>query len=109
MHAAVRSPITWAIIVGRVIGKPLGILLATKLVIGAGAADRPGDATAHQTLGVATSAGMGFTVALFIAELALRDEAQRSNATLGILVAAVLAAGFSLIILTTRGGRRVDA
>jgi Na+/H+ antiporter NhaA len=107
VHAAVRSPITWAIVVGRVIGKPLGILLASKLVIGAGAADRPGDATAYQTLGVATSAGMGFTVALFITELALTDDAQRSNATLGILIAAVLAAGFSLIILTARGGRRV--
>jgi Na+:H+ antiporter, NhaA family len=107
VHAAVRSPITWAIVAGRVMGKPLGILLATKLVIGARFADPPGDATGQQLLGVATSAGMGFTVALFITELALTDQAQRSNATLGILVAAVLAAGFSLIVLTVRGGRRV--
>jgi NhaA family Na+:H+ antiporter len=109
LHAAVRSPITWAIIVGRVIGKPLGIMLATKLVIGSGLADRPGAATQYQTVGVVTSAGMGFTVALFITELAFKDEAQRSNATLGILVAAIAAAGISLTILMTRGGRRITA
>lgn len=106
LHAAIRSPITWAIIAGRVIGKPLGILLATKSVIGAHLADRPADANDRQTLGVATSAGMGFTVALFITELAFTDQTQRSNATLGILVAAVAAAGLSLAILSLRGGPR---
>ena len=30
VHTAMRSPITWAIIAGRVIGKPIGIVLATK-------------------------------------------------------------------------------
>jgi NhaA family Na+:H+ antiporter len=104
VHAAVRSPITWAIIVGRVVGKPLGILLATKSVIAAGLADRPGDAGNRQTAGVALSAGMGFTVALFITELAFTDRTQRSNATLGILVAAVVAAAMSLTVLGLRGG-----
>jgi Na+/H+ antiporter NhaA len=42
---------------------------------------------------------MGFTVALFITELAFTDQTQRSNATLGILAAAVLAAAFSLAAL----------
>ena len=99
LHDAMRSPITWAIIVGRVVGKPLGILLATNGVIGAGCADPPGDATLRQSLGVATTAGMGFTVAIFITELAFTDPTQRSNATLGILVAAVLAAALSLAAL----------
>jgi Na+/H+ antiporter NhaA len=48
------------------------------------------------------SAGMGFTVALFITELAFTDPVQRSNATLGILVAAVAAAGLSLTALALR-------
>jgi Na+:H+ antiporter, NhaA family len=106
LHAAARSPITWAIVAGRVIGKPLGILLTAKFVIRLGLADQAGDGTARQTLGVATSAGMGFTVALFITELAFTDETQRSNATVGILVAAIAAAGFSLAILCLRGERR---
>ena len=83
VQAALHSRITWAIIVARVIGKPLGILLATKTVIGARLADRPGDARGRQMVGVAMSAGMGFTVALFITELAFTDPVQRSNATLG--------------------------
>ena len=102
VQAALRSPITWAIIIGRVIGKPLGILLAAKTVIGARLADRPGDASGQQTVGVAMSAGMGFTVALFITELAFTDSVQRSNATLGILVAALAAAGLSLTVLGLR-------
>lgn len=99
LHAAVRSPITWAIIVARVLGKPLGIVLATKSVIAARLGDRPDDATDHQLLGVAASAGIGFTVALFITELALTDPTQQANAKLGIVVAAVIAAGSSLMIL----------
>ncbi|HEY0518593.1 MAG TPA: Na+/H+ antiporter NhaA [Ilumatobacteraceae bacterium] len=104
VHSAIRSPITWAIIVGRVIGKPLGIIVATKLVVGARVADAPADTTGRQRLGVATSAGMGFTVALFVTGLAFSDAGQRSNATLGILVAAVIAAGASLSILGFRRG-----
>ncbi len=106
LHAAVRSPITWAIIVGRVLGKPLGILLATKSVIAARLGDRPDEATAHQLLGVAASAGMGFTVALFITELALTDPTQQANAKLGIVAAAVIAAGSSLMILMLPGVAR---
>jgi Na+:H+ antiporter, NhaA family len=102
VNAATRSPITWAIIAGRVIGKPLGILLTTNVVSRSGLADRPVGATGRQTFGVATSAGMGFVIALFITELAFDQQAQRDNATIGILVAAVAAAAFSLAILTVR-------
>jgi Na+:H+ antiporter, NhaA family len=100
IHTAMRSPITWAIVAARVIGKPIGIVVATKSTIGARLADQPTDSTDRQLLGVATSAGMGFTVALFITGLAFTNHAQRSNATLGILIAAVLAASLSLAILT---------
>jgi NhaA family Na+:H+ antiporter len=102
VHTAMRSPITWAIVAGRVIGKPIGIVLATKSMIGARLADQPSDSTDRQLLGVASSAGMGFTVALFITELAFTNHVQRANATLGILIAAVLAASLSLTILTAR-------
>ncbi len=54
------------------------------------------------------SAGMGFTVALFITELAFKDPVQRSNATLGILGAALAAAGLSLTVLTLRRAPQLD-
>jgi NhaA family Na+:H+ antiporter len=101
VHAAIRSPVTWAIVAARVIGKPLGILIATRSVVGARLADLPTESSSRQRLGVATSAGMGFTVALFIAELAFADHALRANATVGILAAAVIAGGASLAVLAT--------
>ena len=100
VHTAMRSPITWAIVAGRVIGKPIGIVLATKSMIGTRLADHPSDSTDRQLLGVACSAAMGFTVALFITGLAFTNPVERSNATLGILIAAVLAGTFSLTVLT---------
>jgi NhaA family Na+:H+ antiporter len=103
LHSAVHSRLPWAIIAARVIGKPLGILVATKLAVRARLADQPGGASTR-LLGVAASAGMGFTVALFVTELALPNHAQRANATLAIVVSAVLAGGVSLAILGLRRG-----
>ena len=104
LTTAIHSRITWAIIAARVAGKPLGIMVVSKILIGARRADRPGGAGDREMLGVAASAGMGFTVALFITEIALTDPAQRAAATLAIVVAAVIAAGASLAILTLRRG-----
>jgi Na+:H+ antiporter, NhaA family len=102
LREAFHSPVTWAIIVARVAGKPLGIVIASRSTIAAGIADRPAGSTTRQAVGVATSAGMGFTVALFIAELAFTDSTRRSNATIGIIVAAILAGAVSLSILALR-------
>jgi Na+/H+ antiporter NhaA len=98
IHAAIRSPITWAIVVGRVVGKPVGIVLTTRSLVRANLADATGEPQ-RKIIGVATSAGMGFTVALFIAGLAFSDSMRRSIATLAILLAAVMAGGLSLAIL----------
>jgi NhaA family Na+:H+ antiporter len=99
LTAALRSPVTWAIVVARVVGKPVGIVVVRRLVSGRARASAE-DWTPRVTVGVAASAGMGFTVALFIAELALRDEAQRWNATFAIVLSAVLAGATSLAILS---------
>jgi NhaA family Na+:H+ antiporter len=105
LHAAVRSPITWAIVVGRVVGKPVGIVLATKSLVRARLADGPRE-PGRNLIGVATSAGMGFTVALFITGLAFTDPLRRSIATLAILLAAAMAGGLSLAILRSGNDRQ---
>jgi NhaA family Na+:H+ antiporter len=107
MHAAIRSPITWAIVVGRVVGKPVGIVLTTKSLVRARLADATGEPE-RKLIGVATSAGMGFTVALFIAGLAFSDPLRRSIATLAMLLAAVMAGGLSLAILRLGNDGIVD-
>jgi NhaA family Na+:H+ antiporter len=104
MHAALRSPIMWAVVVGRVVGKPIGIVLTPKALVRSRLAEVPGEGSERQMLGVATSAGMGFTVALFITGLTFADPMRRSIATFAILLSAVMAGALSLAIL--RSGNR---
>jgi NhaA family Na+:H+ antiporter len=96
---AVRSPITWGVLLGLLAGKPIGVVVATRAAVRAGVADYPDDAKPHQIVGIGAAAGIGFTVALFITELAFTDPVDQSNAKLAILIASVLAAAMSAAIL----------
>ncbi len=102
---AVRSPITWGVLLGLLAGKPIGVVVATRLAVRAGIADLPEDSSPRQILGIGTAAGIGFTVALFITELAFTDPLQQSNAKLAILVASLLAAGAACLLLCLPGRR----
>jgi Na+/H+ antiporter NhaA len=86
LSRAFSSPITWGIIVGYVVGKPLGILGGTWLAerVARGYARSPVGWGA--LAGSGTAAGIGFTVSLLIASRAFRGE-QLDEATLGVLVA----------------------
>lgn len=97
---AARSPVAWGVFVGLVVGKPLGVLVAVKVAARAGVADPPPGASGRQLAGIGTAAGIGFTVALFITELALADAADQEHAKLAILVSSVTAATISAILLT---------
>ena len=108
LRDAARSPITWGVFLGLLVGKPLGVVLATGGAVRAGLADYPEGSAPHQIAGIGAAAGIGFTVALFITELALTDPVDQSNAKLAILVASVLSAVASAAILTTRPRRRAD-
>jgi NhaA family Na+:H+ antiporter len=102
-----RSPITWGIGIGLLVGKPVGVLLATKASTASGIADRPEGTTTRQLLGAGNAAGIGFTVALFIAELAFSDghienATQVSDAKMAILVASVVSGVVAYFVLRTR-------
>ena len=103
LSSAARSPITWGVFVGLVVGKPLGIVVATRLATRAGLADQPPDSSPAQIVGIGATAGIGFTVALFVTELAFVDGDDRNHAKLAILVASLLAAAIGTVVLT-RGG-----
>jgi NhaA family Na+:H+ antiporter len=96
---AAESPITWGILAGLVLGKPIGIIAATHLSVRFRVADMPSGSSPREVLGAGAAAGIGFTVAMFITELALVDETDRSDAKMAILVASVLAALLSLVLL----------
>lgn len=102
LRAAAGSAVTWGVFLGLVIGKPLGVVLATVGTVRAGLADSPGGATPSKMVGVGSAAGIGFTVALFITELALPGAADQANAKLAILAASVLSAAVSVALLARR-------
>ena len=99
---AMSSPITWGVGFGLLIGKPLGIVLASRLAVGLRVADVPAGGRNRQLLGVSSAAGIGFTVAIFITELALEAPSDQANAKLAILIASVLSGAVTLALLSHR-------
>jgi len=102
--AAVGSPVALGIVAGLVLGKVGGIFVAAWLAVKLGLARLPEGVGWRHVVGAAQLAGIGFTVALFIAELAFVDEATMTAAKIGIL-AASLAAGVSGYLLLRAGPR----
>jgi NhaA family Na+:H+ antiporter len=89
------------ILLGRVAGKPVGIAAAVWLAVRFGLAAMPGGAGGRLLAGVATVAGIGFTVPLFVAGLAFPPGRFDAAVKLGLLLASVLAgAGGALVLLT---------
>jgi NhaA family Na+:H+ antiporter len=86
------EPVTIGVVLGLVVGKPLGIsaaaFLATRLRLGR----LPAGTGWSQLVGVAALAGIGFTVSLFVTDLAFDDPGLQADAKVGILVASALAA-----------------
>jgi NhaA family Na+:H+ antiporter len=101
----IASPVTWGVLLGLVIGKPLGVLLATWVAIKSGAASPPEGASPRQIAGVATLCGIGFTMSLFVANLAFgQREDHLQAAKVGILAASLLCGivGAAVIASTRR-------
>ena len=108
LAAAVRSPITWGIVVGLVVGKLIGVTLGTWVALRTRLGTVPDTLRWGQLIGGAGLSGIGFTVALFVTELALDDPALVNQAKIGILSASVLAAlvGWAIFRLAgERGGQ----
>ena len=87
---ALSSPITWGILVGYVVGKPLGIVSGTYVAYRALGRRIKLSVSWPVLAGGGTVAGIGFTVALLIANIAFEGR-QLEEAKLGILGSAVLA------------------
>jgi NhaA family Na+:H+ antiporter len=78
------------IIFGLVIGKPIGIVLVSILVIKLGIAKLPKDMSLNKLLGAGFLGGIGFTMSIFISLLAFEDAEIINNAKFMILVASLL-------------------
>jgi NhaA family Na+:H+ antiporter len=106
---AAASPVTHGIVVGLVVGKAVGILAFTWLACRLGVGALPDGVRWPQVAGIAVLGGIGFTVSLFVTNLAFRTTpALASDAKLGVLTASVIAAllGACILVFTTRNRAR---
>jgi Na+:H+ antiporter, NhaA family len=87
------------VIAGRVVGKPAGILLAVWLALRLRLGAWPAGASWRQLAGVATVAGIGFTVPLFVADLAFPGGRFEAAVKLGLLLASLAAGVAGVVIL----------
>ena len=90
--ARLTSPITLGVILGLVVGKATGVTLVSLAGLGRGSGVLPSGVGRGHLAAAASLAGIGFTVSLFVAELAFDDPALREEAKIGVLAASALAA-----------------
>jgi NhaA family Na+:H+ antiporter len=91
LFESLMNPITLGVLLGLCIGKPLGIFSFTWLALQLRLGDLPDGADFRHILGVGTLAGIGFTMSIFIAELAFAgQDAAIASVKMGILFASVL-------------------
>ncbi len=97
------------VVLGLVVGKLVGITAATWLAVRSGLGRLPEDTTWAMIVGIAAIGGIGFTVSLFVAELAYPPGAVQDAAKLGVLGASVMAAALGATLLVRAARRRAAA
>jgi NhaA family Na+:H+ antiporter len=101
IKTASQSLIAWGIFFGLVIGKPLGVLFASLLAKRINIADLPEGVTKSSLVATGSAAGIGFTVAIFIANLAFKESETQDIAVLAVIVASIVSALLSLMLFKT--------
>ncbi len=90
--------VTLGVAMGLVVGKPLGVLGASWLAVRLGLGVLPAGIGLRQLVVLGVVAGVGFTMALFIAQLAFSDAAMLGAAKVGVLLASGVAAVLALVL-----------
>ncbi|WP_295817876.1 Na+/H+ antiporter NhaA [uncultured Deinococcus sp.] len=99
--------VSLGVVLGLLLGKPLGVVGGAWLAVRAGVASLPRRVTWRHMVGAGILAGIGFTMSLFVSNLAFETGALLTQAKLGVLIASVLAAvlggGWLLLVTRNRG------
>ena len=103
ISAAFESRIAWAIAIGLVLGKLFGIAGTIMLVARLGIGKLPDGVSLQHVWGIAALGGIGFTVSLFIAQLAYTDPLTIGTAKFGIFAGSIVSALLGMAILLKRG------
>jgi len=103
LRGAATGAVGLGVFLGLVVGKPLGIWLASAVAIRTGLARLPRGVTLRHVALMGVTAGIGFTVSLFIAELAFDAEMLRDEAKIAILAASLVAGVVGLVLFRVTG------
>ena len=104
---ALSSELTWAVIAGLVVGKILGISVTTLLALRFGSGTLPEGMRKAQVWGVGALGGIGFTVSLFITDLAFSQSLLIDEAKVGIFLGSITSGILGSLLLLRSRGRRV--
>lgn len=98
------SPVAWGIILGLALGKPLGIFVVARAASASRLAQLPEGTSGSTLFATGSIAGIGFTVAIFIAKLAFTEQEQSDLAVAAVMIGSVLsgAIGAALFRLVRR-------
>jgi len=100
LMAVLADPLAIGIILGLVVGKPLGIALMSWLAVKSGRGGLPERVTWSHVTGAGCLAGIGFTMSLFITDLAFNDETLMATAKVGILAASLASGVIGFLVLS---------
>ena len=89
---AVSEPIALGVMAGLLVGKPIGIFAGARLAVGLRLGSLPAEVRWGDLLPLAILGGVGYTVSLLIARLALPDPASQEQAAAAVLIASAIAA-----------------
>ena len=109
LHSALGQPVSQGIIAGLVLGKPIGIVLLSWLAVRLGVAALPAGVNWRHILGIGMLAGIGFTMSLFVANLAFGITPLLDTAKVGILIASLVSGLCGGLFLLATSLRRVAA
>lgn len=101
MLDGLTSPLSLGVILGLLIGKPLGIMLMSFIAVKLKISSLPLGARWRQILGLSLLAGIGFTMSIFIALLSFSDNDYQIQAKFSILIASILAGVLGYIVLNS--------
>jgi len=99
MGETLSHPVTLGIVLGLLLGKPIGIMVASWVAVKTGMASLPEGVSWSQIHGAGWLGGIGFTMSIFVAGLAFADAALLTMAKLGILTASTCAAVVGTVLL----------
>ncbi len=102
--SSVYSPLSLGVILGLLLGKPIGITLFTYIGMKTNLFKLPDNVTLKDVFGLSLLCGIGFTMSLFINGLAFSDASLIDSSKLGIFIGSIVSAVAGYLILKTKYG-----